>query len=490
MTRILLLLLLWLPVWPPAIQGTLQAARRGPLPVRIRAALNSSPAARTAYWGIQIADLASGKTLFRLNSDHFFLPASNTKIFTTALALTRLGPEYRTRTTVFQEGTDLVLRGGGDPNLSGRSFPYEMDTDRGDPLAAIESLADQIVAHGVHRVEGNVVGDDSAFVFEPYAEGWSIRDAIDEDGAPVSALAVNDNSIQLDVTPAGAEGAPAKISWSPSLAVFDLENEILTDSRVEKRVHVDREPGSRHVRLWGAVPLFDSVTSKTLAVDDPARFAALALMDALQRRGVVVNGTAVARHLYPGAYLSAAPANSVQIAERVSPALLDDLRLTAKVSQNLHAEMILRLVARERTGVGSRVAGLTELRQFLDEAKIDGDQYNLHDGSGLSRLNIVTPEAIVSLLRYMGLGELRENWMSVFAIGGVDGTLSARFNGKRVRGRIQAKTGSLTHVSALSGYLTRRDGRVLVFSILANNFNGTSSEIRGVTDRICSLLLE
>ncbi|MDQ6705888.1 MAG: D-alanyl-D-alanine carboxypeptidase/D-alanyl-D-alanine-endopeptidase, partial [Acidobacteriota bacterium] len=303
-------------------------------------------------------------------------------------------------------------------------------------------------------------------------------------------LAVNDNSIELDVTPAASQGAPARISWRPSLAVFDIENEIVTDSRVEKRVHVEREPGSRHMRLWGAIPLLDSGTSMTLAVDDPARFAALALLDALQRRGVVVNGTAVARHLYPGAYLSAPAANSIQIAERVSPPLLEDLRLTGKVSQNLHAEMILRLVARERTGVGSRVAGLTELRQFLDEARIDGDQYNLHDGSGLSRLNVVTPGSIVLLLRYMGLGELRENWMSLFAVGGVDGTLSARFNGKRVRGRIQAKTGSLTHVSNLSGYLTRRDGRVLVFSILANNFNGSAAEIHDVTDRICSLLLE
>ncbi|MDQ6663279.1 MAG: D-alanyl-D-alanine carboxypeptidase/D-alanyl-D-alanine-endopeptidase [Acidobacteriota bacterium] len=489
MTRILPILLLWF-LWLPPIQGAIRGARRGPLPVRIRSALNSSPAARTAFWGIEIADLASGKSLFRLNSDHFFVPASNTKIFTTALALARLGPDYRTRTSVVQEGRDLVLRGGGDPNLSGRSFPYEMGKDHGDPLAAIENLADQIVARGVRRVEGNVVGDDSAFVFEPYAEGWSIRDAVDDYGAPVSALAVNDNSIELDVTPAASEGAPARISWNPSLAVFDVENEIVTDSRVEKRVHVDREPGSRHVRLWGAVPLFDSVTSMSLAVDDPSRFAALALMDALQRRGVVVNGTAVARHFYPGAYLSAPSANSIQIAERVSPPLIEDLRLTGKVSQNLHAEMILRLVARERTGVGSRVAGLTELRQFLDEAGIDADQYNLHDGSGLSRLNVVTPTSIVSLLRYMGLGQSRENWMSVFAVGGVDGTLSDRFNGKRVRGRIQAKTGSLTHVSALSGYLTQRDGRVLVFSILANNFNGPASEIHGVADRICSLLLE
>ncbi len=485
MIRILLLILIAAP-WT-------QSASRAPLPARIRSALNSSPLARSAFWGIEVADMSSGRVLFQMNSDHFFVPASNTKLFTTALGLTRLGTDYRARTTVFNDRGDLVLFGGGDANLSGRVIPYEMGSVPGNALAAIEDLAGQIFARGIRRVEGNVVGDDSAFLFEPYAEGWSIHDAATADGAPVSALVVNDNTIHLQILPADVEGAPAKIQWDPPLAVFDVENRVITDSRVEKKVHVDRLPGSRLLRIWGALPRLDDGTSFTLAVEDPARFAALALLDALQRRGVVVNGNAVARHLYPGAFPPAQD-RPPPIAERLSPPLLEDLRIIGKVSQNLHAEILLRTVARERTGSGSRVAGLAELQQFLDEAGIDRDQYSFHDGSGLSRLNIVTPRAIVSLLRYMGASQTdntrRDNWMSLFPISGVDGTMSARLSSRKSRGHVRAKTGSLSHTSALSGYAERSDGRSLVFCIVANNFNGSASEIRGVIDRIGSLLLE
>ena len=471
------------------------AARKGSAGTRIRALLNSTPIARTAFWGIEVSDLESGQVLFEVNADHFFVPASNTKLFTTALALMRLGPDYRTRTTVFQEGADLVLLGGGDPNLSGRVIPYEMGASRGNTLTAIESLADQIVAHGIRRVEGNVIGDDTAFVFEPYPEGWSIQDLIGYDGAPVSALCVNDNSVKLQILPAEVEGAAARISWDPLLPLFDIENLVVTDSRVEKTIHLERQPGSRQLRIWGTTPRFDPEgRTFTLAVDDPARFAAYALMDALQRRGVFVNGGAIARHLYPGAYPSIPASTAItkppSVAERVSPSFLDDLRVTEKVSQNLHAEMTLRTVAREKTGLGSRVAGLAELQLFLQEIGIGSDQYSFHDGSGLSRLNVTTPSAIASLLRYMGTSPQRDNWMSLFPISGVDGTLSARFGNKRALGRIRAKTGSLSHASALSGYLEKRDGRVLVFSIVANNYNGPAFEVRAVIDRICNILLE
>ncbi len=497
--HLLAVFLLSVPSMDAARHSVQPASRRGPAGPRIRALLNSTPIARTAFWGIEISDLESGRVLFDVNADHFFVPASNTKLFTTALALMRLGPDYRTRTTVLQEGADLVLLGGGDPNLSGRAIPYEMGAPRGNPLTAIESLADQIVARGVRRVEGNVIGDDTAFVFEPYPEGWSIQDLTGDDGAPVSALTVNDNSVKLKILPADVEGALARISWDPVLPLFDIENLVVTDSRVEKKIHLERQPGSRQLRIWGTIPRLDlDGRTFTLAVDDPARFAAYALMDALQRRGVFVNGGAIARHLYPGAYPSVPTSTTAStvttrpppIAERVSGSLVDDLRVMEKVSQNLHAEMILRTVARERAGAGSRVAGLAELQLFLEEIGIGKDQYSFHDGSGLSRLNVVTPSAICSLLRYMGTSPQRDNWLSLFPISGVDGTLSGRFGNKRARGRIRAKTGSLTHASALSGYLERRDGRVLVFSIVANNYNGPAFEIRAVIDRICYLLLE
>jgi D-alanyl-D-alanine carboxypeptidase/D-alanyl-D-alanine-endopeptidase (penicillin-binding protein 4) len=170
--------------------------------------------------------------------------------------------------------------------------------------------------------------------------------------------------------------------------------------------------------------------------------------------------------------------------------LIEDLRITAKVSQNLHAELALRAVGRTRRNLGSLEAGIEEIQVFLAEAGIDPDAYNLADGSGLARLNLVTPATVVKLLRYMYASPARENWISLLPVGGQDGTLSARFPESAVAGRVHAKTGSLAHVSALSGYVERPDGSWVAFSILVNNYNGRAAEVRGVMDRICTLIVE
>ncbi len=160
------------------------------------------------------------------------------------------------------------------------------------------------------------------------------------------------------------------------------------------------------------------------------------------------------------------------------------------MSQNLHAELALRAVGRARRNLGSREAGLEEIQAFLAEAGIDSDAYNIADGSGLARLNLVTPATVVKLLRYMYNSPARENWISLLPVGGQDGTLSARFGDSALAGRIHAKTGTLAHVSALSGYVQRPDGSWVAFSILVNNYNGRSTEVRAVMDRICTLIME
>lgn len=179
-----------------------------------------------------------------------------------------------------------------------------------------------------------------------------------------------------------------------------------------------------------------------------------------------------------------------KLARRESAPLLEDLRITAKVSQNLHAELILRAVARARRAIGTREAGLEEMEAFLDEAGIARGTYSFHDGSGLGRLNLVTPAAVVRLLRYMWGSRERENWLGLLPIGGQDGTLADRFAGIPAARRIRAKTGSLSHVAALSGYAESRDGRRLAFAIMVNNYNGSPGEIRGIIDQVCSLMVE
>ena len=210
-----------------------------------------------------------------------------------------------------------------------------------------------------------------------------------------------------------------------------------------------------------------------------------------------MTGSAIAEHLFPDALASLdqgpepAPLAGIELARRVSAPLIEDLRITAKVSQNLHAELALRAVGRARRNVGSFEAGVAEMKTFLAEAGIDPAGYNLLDGSGLSRLDLVTPSTVLKLLRYMYHAPARDQWLSILPVAAQDGTLSSRFGGTAAAGRVYAKTGTLSHVSALSGYLQRPDGTWVAFSILVNNYGGqTTAEVRGVMDRICNLILE
>lgn len=468
--------------------------------------LDATPTARTALWGIQVVDLASGQTLFAQNPDRFFVPASNTKLFTTALALSRLGPEATFQTRVLAEAApdaagvvrgSLVLAGGGDPNLSGRPLPYRFGAPPGNPLAAIEDLADQLKARGVRRVAGGIIGDDTHYLWQPYADGWAIDDPQYDFGAPVSALTLADNTIELTVEPGARPGAPAVLTLSPPLEYYEIDNRLRTVAfGAERRVQFAREAGRMDLRLWGTIPARDRAETLALSVEDPAAYAALALRQALAARGIPVDGAAVARHAYPseaadlkGAAQPSAVAGA-ELARRVSAPLLEDLRVINKTSQNLHAEMALRAVGRARRGMGSREAGLDEMQAFLTEAAIDPAEYSLVDGSGLSRQNLVTPAAIVKLLRYMYAGARREAWVSTLPEAAVDGSLATRFTGTPAAGHLFAKTGGMSHVAALSGYAQRANGNWVAFSILVNNAAAPGAEVRGIIDRICTLIVE
>ena len=479
----------------------------GSLAENIDRLIASSLAARTAFWGIQVVDLESGKTLYESNPDHFFVPASNTKLFTTALALDAARPGL----SRFRPGcwrTPRRMRRDASTGRCGwwaaairtspaRPVPYRMGAAAGDPLAPIEDLADQIAARGVKRVEGDILGDDTWYVWEPYAAGWGIEDPQSDDGPPVSALTLNDNVQTITVRPGAREGDLAAISLSPAIEFYRIDNRVRTTAAgSERKIYFDRVPGSRQARLWGTIPLRDRGLDMLAGIEDPALYAARALRQALEDRGITVDGGAAARHRYPyeveDLTQSPAPgtAPGVELARLVSAPLIEDLRITDKVSQNLHAELALRAVGRARRNVGSFEAGLEELKTFLAEAGIAPEAYSFRDGSGLARLNLVTPAAVVQLLRYMWNTPQRQEWLGLLPVGAVDGTLSSRFGESPAAGRVHAKTGSLSHVSALSGYLERQDGKWVAFSILVNNYNARSPEVRGVMDRICNLILE
>ena len=448
-----------------------------PLQKRVEKALAKSK----AFWGLKAVSLTNNSTLVEINAGRFFVPASNTKLFSTALALMRLGPDYRFVTTVRQEGDDLALIGGGDPSIAARKYPYDKDEPQGDALAGIRQLAAQVAAAGIKIVQGDVIGDDTAWPFDPYPDGWSQDDALFEYGAPVSALTINDNAFRITLTLSNPPG----IILNPALEYYTIHNRV--SKGAEGRVRYERDAGSRELRLSGVVT--DRGWSQILAIDDPALYAARAFKQELERCGVAVKGTARARHRRLGE--PCAPEVGTLVAKRTSPPLAQLLQVTDKVSQNLHAEIMLREVGRVKRGEATAAAGVEEMKLFLQEAGVEREQYHFVDGSGLSRLTLVTPDTIYRLLRHMNGSKLRDTWIDLLPIGGEDGTLLSRFRDNKMEAkRVHAKTGSLSHVSGLSGYVdSGKYGRV-AFSLLVNNYNEPTAEIRKVMDDIALMLAE
>jgi D-alanyl-D-alanine carboxypeptidase/D-alanyl-D-alanine-endopeptidase (penicillin-binding protein 4) len=412
----------------------------------------------------------------------------------------RLGPDHRFHTTVRSASaldasgslpSDLELIGGGDPSLSGRVIPYDRRAADGNPLAAIESLADELIERGVRRIEGNVVGDDTAYFWEPYPVGWTIEDAIWYYGAPVSALVVNDASITLKLTPGSRPGEPVGVELVPPTDLFVIHNRVETVASGPRDIKIDRLPNSRELHVWGTLPVGDRALTQALSADDPALFAAEMLYEALLRRGITILGKPVARHRR--LYEPARAIGGIELARRTSPPLSELLKVINKVSQNQHAEILLREVARVKVGTGSTKAGLEELDAFLKEIGITTDEYHFVDGSGLSRQDKLTPFALVKLLVHMDRTQHREHWIDSLPIGGFDGTLKLRFQqsaAARAAGqRILAKTGSLGHARSLSGYAASRTRGRLAFAVMVNNFSD-ASEIREIVDKIGVLLTQ
>jgi serine-type D-Ala-D-Ala carboxypeptidase/endopeptidase (penicillin-binding protein 4) len=484
---------------------------------RIQKIINSDPRASRAFWGIEVEDAVSGKVLYNQNPDKLFTPASNTKLFTTAATFALIGPDYRFRTTVEtttppdnngRVAGDLVLVGRGDPNLSGRVLPYHLKTERVAPHAkALEELADQIVKAGVRTVDGDIAGDDSYFIYERYGEGWSQDDLEWDYGAPMSALTVNDNVVFAEIKPAEHVGEKAFISIDPYTEYFQIQNLVTTAAAGGKRnIGIDREPGSAQVIFWGTIPLDDKGDSEALAVDDPAIANAQLLRRMLEKRGVVVMGRTRAVHkeiwkfpplqgedaFYTDAPIvtnTATPA-TVVLAQHDSMPLGEDLRVINKVSQNLHVEIMLRLLGKLKGPSGSISGGAQVIKTFLVQAGLTPDEFTFQDGSGMSRENLVTPQAIVKLLRYSSTQPWGPAFRDTLPMAAVDGSLSTRFQGTAAQARVSAKTGFLAGVHALSGYAQTKRGNNVVFSLMLNHTQLRSSKAKELMDQVVNAIVE
>lgn len=466
---------------------------------RVQAAL-ASTGNEKAYWGLIVTDADTGEVLYSLNAGRYFMPASNVKLFTTAMALATLGPDFHIRTTVESTGQpdssghsegDLVLVGRGDANLSNRVLPFVDHAEHnGPPEKALGDLAEQVVAAGVKEISGDIVADDSYFAPERYPPGWGIDDAVWSYGAAVSALAINDNFISVDLRPGAMIGAPLVYTAAPWPGIYEIRNDTQTTAAgTEPMLRLERDPDSQVFRLTGTLPLDAPPRQLQLAVTQPAENAAAILMQLLEARGVRVEGHSRARH--GDRNTPPQPTGPMHVlAEHMSPALLEDVRLTNKLSMNLHAELLLRVAARERAGATTMDDALAFATQFRQSVGIAPDDVQLTDGSGLSRGDLLTPQSVVQLLAYARRQPWGPDFAATLPVAGQDGTLENRMRGTAASGRVHAKTGLVEHVNSLSGYATSRRGAHLLFSIFGNNTGTKGSDGANVVDSICVAMVE
>lgn len=432
-----------------------------------------------------------GHELVAITPEARFIPASNTKMFTTAAAFATLDrldqPDMIGGAAVRLEGEgrrvpDVTLKGYGDARLS--SAP-DCVTD------CLATLADAVAAKA--RVVHDIIGDDSFYPDQRWSPGMSWNNIPTRYGTAVSALSLDDNELPLRITPA----APG---WPPSLDLlpyYTVVNHAVTVAAGDTDLAFDRLPGSNVLRLTGTIAAGAEPELLRVGIDDPAHYAAWRFKALLEARGVRVTGAVTARHRPlrpaddPAVRNGAPPARPPQpeaIARLTPPPLAQDLTLINKVSQNLHAELMLRRVG-VADGTGSIADGLAVLGAMLERAGVPREDYDFSDGSGMSTYNRVAPRGMVIFLRWAAAQPWGGAWRATLPVGGVDGTLAKRFGGTMLEGRIFAKTGTLNATSALSGYMTAQSGRTLIFSMYANDIPDGASATKAM-DAALALIAE
>jgi serine-type D-Ala-D-Ala carboxypeptidase/endopeptidase (penicillin-binding protein 4) len=446
------------------------------------------PGVRSAKWGIQILDPGNNKVLVEVNPDSAFLPASVLKVVTTATAVEKLGPEFHYKTSVYTNGTidsngvingDLILVGRGDPNLLDAYGDLQQKP-------ALHDLAEKVQSLGIREVRGDIIGDDSYFDSNSTVKGWTAADLRTIYGAPVNALSINNNVVQVIVNPAKYK-KPVTVGLEPHTSYFRIRNSGVTGGRrTRNTLRAQLLRGSNTIVISGTLPS-SRTYSQTIVLSNPAETTAAIFKEDLQQRGIEIHGKVSAIH--SGAGLPEDNKSWSMLAEHQSLPLVRALEIINKRSQNLHAEMLLRTLGAEFKGEGSNEAGLEVVKEFLVQAGIDSGKIHLNDGCGLSRENFLTPRFQTSLLEYL----LNRPYFSLFyntlSVSGTDGTLRNRLSALEVKGSIHAKTGTLNGVNSLSGYITTQSGRNLIFSIFANRVTAVT-KVKRTIDEICSLFVK
>lgn len=484
------------------------------LQAKIRSRLQS-PELRRGQVGVKIVSLATGKVIFEENAEKYFMPASNMKNFTVAAALEKLTPDYRFVTSVYapampdSNGVVRGLRifGRGDVSISTAFFPLD-DSDK-DPTTGktdpnkvyykgIDRLVEKIAAAGVKRIEGDLIADETYFVGSPIPSSWEWDDLQWYYGAEISALPINDNAIDLSVTP-GPVGQSCNVRMSPFNPVVKIVNTCTTSAAGTMRtLRIEKKLDRNILEISGSLPSGNSGFNGSVTVSHPAELFVALLRERLALKGITMSGQVRVVNKRPAGGLEP----SVEIAKLESPPLSVIAAKTMKPSQNMYTETLLWTLGEQSRAAasvpGGGVAntstaesddlGISAVKRFLTEIGVAPDGIVQHDGSGLSRHNLITPSAVVQLYSYMGKqSRFSQAWRDSLTIGGVDGTLRNRFSGTRAAGNVRGKTGTIDQVSALSGYLKTAGGEELVFSMVVNGVNEPRARTSAMDEIVVAL---
>ena len=488
------------PTPTPEASRSIKASANAPatladLQARIQQIANQ-PALESGFFAVKIVSLDNGSVIYEQDAHKFVRPASNMKIYTVATAFDRLTPDYRFITSVYAQERpddgkikgDLTVYGRGDPSIAARF-------NGGDYFKGINDLADRIVAAGVKRIKGDLVGDESYFNGAPLGSGWEWDDLTWSYGAQVSALTINDNAVDLTIKPGDKVGAPVVItSGPPATGFMAISNRATTSARGSKNeLQLYRAVGQNTLEVTGTLPLGDAGFNGGVAIPDPALAFVSMLRDALIKRGVKIDG-----RLRTVRTQTSESKPMLEITSLQSPPFSLIAAHTMKPSQNQYTELILRTLGKTRSTSGqasatsapqdNENAGLAVLRDFLHQAGVSDSDLVLSDGSGLSRNDMITANATVELLTFMSKHKYSAQFRDTLPIAGVDGTLRSRMRGTPAEGNVRAKTGSLSSVASLSGYVTTAAGEHLVFSMMLNNYPDAAALRRDSIDAIAILL--
>jgi D-alanyl-D-alanine carboxypeptidase/D-alanyl-D-alanine-endopeptidase (penicillin-binding protein 4) len=442
------------------------------------------PNLASAQIGIYIENLHNGRIIFQHNPFKRFIPASNMKLYTTATALNRLGAEFRYKTGFYINGSiqdseldgDLIIRGSGDPSISGR---FKED----DIFALFRDWADSLKKHGIARIQGNLIGDESYFSGSKLGFGWQWDDEPYWYSAQTNALSFNDNCVDLTIIPGDSAGVPARVETNPSSDFVRIENTAVTvhpDSL--SRINISRCRAVNTIEVSGGIPVDRKPIKESITIENPGSYFLKHLRSILDSSGVSVQGECRIINS-PPEYDS-----MNRIFVHRSPQFGELIRVVNKGSHNFYADQLFKTLGSEIKRNGDWRTASEVVKEWLRGIGVAIDQISIYDGSGLSRVNLITPTSTAALLRHMYYHPEFELFYDSLPIAGVDGTLKRRMKGTAAEGNVRAKTGYVMHARALSGYVHDQDETPYLFVIMANHYSVPTPYINLFQDRICILM--